>query len=363
MLNIMYATGEQETLDSYKLEYLDYWIHPETGDKFSHGWNIKVPEKDIELEVTPTVANQLLHQKLWEGSCNVKGKVAGKDVEGKAYVELFLKNTDARIVRLAKLLPSVARVWEWWDKIELVFAAALILLIFNKDFLHHFALLPLLAVYMAFAGSYGYSINSYADREQDRIAGKVDKLQYASNYLIVIMICFFASGTIIIPLLSFDFRIAALGLITFFLTTFYSVRPLRLKERGFLGIITPALAQRTLPFLMFSFLIVPSSILVWFLAGWLTMAGVTVMFAHQLLDFNNDKNAKVNTWAQRVGFDWTKRTVKYSLLLTMFYMMLPIAIFDLGEGIAIATVLLASSYIVINYSMNSLKEINAAPRK
>jgi hypothetical protein len=45
----------QETFDSYKLEYLDYWTHPETGDKFSHGWRVRIPKKDIELVVTPTV--------------------------------------------------------------------------------------------------------------------------------------------------------------------------------------------------------------------------------------------------------------------------------------------------------------------
>jgi len=109
MLNIMHGNGEQETLYSYELEYMDYWIHPETRDRFSHGWRIMIPEKNIVLDVIPTINNQLLHEKLWEGSCNVVGKVSNKAVKGRAYVEIFLRKNKKIVARIAKLLISLTR--------------------------------------------------------------------------------------------------------------------------------------------------------------------------------------------------------------------------------------------------------------
>lgn len=88
MLNIMHANNEQETINSFQIEYLDYWTDPKSGDRFSHKWKIKIPEKDIELVVIPTIDDQLIHQGLWEGSCTVTGKVGNEDVTGWGYVEL-----------------------------------------------------------------------------------------------------------------------------------------------------------------------------------------------------------------------------------------------------------------------------------
>jgi len=89
MVNIMNANGLQETFNSYHLKYLGYWTDPKRGDKFSHGWKINIPEKDIELTVMPTIKDQLLHPGLWEGSSKVTGRVGNQEVKGRAYVELY----------------------------------------------------------------------------------------------------------------------------------------------------------------------------------------------------------------------------------------------------------------------------------
>jgi predicted secreted hydrolase/4-hydroxybenzoate polyprenyltransferase len=354
MLNIMHANGAQETLDSYKLEYLDYWTHPETGDKFSHGWRVRIPEKDTELVVTPTVHNQLLHRGLWEGSCKVSGAVGDESVNGRAYVELLLKNNEMRLVKIAKQLISLSRVPEWWEKLQTVFTAALVLLVLNPVPLDCVWLLPVLALYMAFFGSYGYALNSYSDRQQDKKVGKQKELDFFSNHQLLLTSCFFAFGAITIPLLFSDFRINILGLVTFLLTTFYSVKPLRLKERGILGIIVPALVQRPLPFLFFVFLIGSNSMVAWYLLGWLTIVGLIMMFAHQLLDFKNDREAQVDTWAQRVGFYWAKRIATYFVLLMIAYITLSLLMFGINDGLVITVVLFVSSETIIAHTLRSI---------
>jgi len=91
MVNIVHKDGKTEVLTSHTVEYLDYWTDPSTGKKFSHKWKILIPEKDMELIVTPTVDNQLITPNLWEGSCKVEGRIGTEVVSGWAYTELNRK--------------------------------------------------------------------------------------------------------------------------------------------------------------------------------------------------------------------------------------------------------------------------------
>jgi predicted secreted hydrolase len=88
MVNIVHADGKTEVLASPIIEPLSYWTDPEAGNTFSHKWKIKIPEKDTELIVTPTIDNQLITPTLWEGSCRVEGRIGKEEVSGWAYAEL-----------------------------------------------------------------------------------------------------------------------------------------------------------------------------------------------------------------------------------------------------------------------------------
>ncbi len=357
MLNMMHANGTQETLDSYELEYLDYWTHPETGDKFSHRWKVKIPGKDMELVVVPAVDHQIIHRGLWEGSCKVFGTVGDKAVKGQAYVELLLKVKEMRLMTLAQQLISVSRVHEWWDKLHTVLVVTLVLLVLRPCTENCLWLLPVLAVYMAFLGSYAYALNSFSDREHDRKAGKRRELESISDRQLLCASCFWGFGAFTIPLLFSDSRISMLGLVTFLLATFYSVKPLRLKERGMLGIVVPALVQRPLPFLFIVLLIAPHSVLSWYLLGWLMMVGLTMMFAHQLQDFKCDRNAHVATWAQRAGFYQSRRITIYSFLLMLAYLTLSFFMFNIRDGLLITIALFVSSVNTIAYALRSIRQL------
>jgi predicted secreted hydrolase/4-hydroxybenzoate polyprenyltransferase len=355
--DIMHANGTQETLASYDVEYLDYWIQPETGDEFSHKWRVKIPEKDIDLVITPTVDRQMIHRGLWEGSCKVSGTADGKAVGGDAYVELLHQRRELRLMTLARQLISMSRIREWWDKLNTVLSAALVLLILNPRPANCFWKLSVLAVYMVFLSSYGFALNAYTDREEDKQVGKLKELDSISDRQLLPVTCFFALGSLITPLLFSDSRTTLLGLITFFVATFYSLKPIRFKVRGILGIIIAAAAQRPLPFLFLVLLLAPNAMLSWYLLGWLMMMGLTMMFAHQVQDFRNDEEAGVSTWARSVGFYRAKRVTLYFFLLTMAYIILSLPVFGINNGLLITVVLFVSSATMIGYTLKSIRQV------
>jgi predicted secreted hydrolase len=81
-------------LSSLQIEVLGSWRSKKSGVTYPSGWRLKVPEYEVDLSLTPTLADQeLTTQKstlvnYWEGSVKITGTVAGKPVQGRGYVEL-----------------------------------------------------------------------------------------------------------------------------------------------------------------------------------------------------------------------------------------------------------------------------------
>ena len=80
--------------DEFAIEVVGYWTSPNSGATYPSGWRLRVPSRDLDLEITPVLKNQELDTRgttmivYWEGSCRVRGTSSGKDVSGRAYVEL-----------------------------------------------------------------------------------------------------------------------------------------------------------------------------------------------------------------------------------------------------------------------------------
>jgi predicted secreted hydrolase len=70
------------------------WTSPRTGATYPAGWSIEVPDEELLIELTPTVADQELDTRpttgviYWEGSQSVQASRAGEALGGAAYVEL-----------------------------------------------------------------------------------------------------------------------------------------------------------------------------------------------------------------------------------------------------------------------------------
>jgi 4-hydroxybenzoate polyprenyltransferase len=85
----------------------------------------------------------------------------------------------------------------------------------------------------------GYFINDWADIRSDQLAGKPNKvgeLSLGVRLLILILLCAFSFlPWLILPMNEYSWALIGIEIILFLM---YSLPPLRLKEKGFLGIIT-----------------------------------------------------------------------------------------------------------------------------
>ena len=93
---LVYPDGSSEHLPlaEFQVKTLGSWRSKKSGTTYPSGWKLKVPGKKLELKLAPTIKDQELITKkstlvnYWEGSVRVKGKIEGKDVSGRGYVEL-----------------------------------------------------------------------------------------------------------------------------------------------------------------------------------------------------------------------------------------------------------------------------------
>jgi predicted secreted hydrolase len=88
------GTSRHIRLEEFDIRVLETWKSRKTKARYPARWRIRIPQWNIDLTVTPTVADQELITRessrvtYWEGSVRVKGKYNGKPVSGVGYAEL-----------------------------------------------------------------------------------------------------------------------------------------------------------------------------------------------------------------------------------------------------------------------------------
>jgi predicted secreted hydrolase/4-hydroxybenzoate polyprenyltransferase len=358
-VGLMDVDGRQECGQAFRVGRVPEEPLSAADDGKPQEWMVTIPEKEVDLKIAPTIDGQVLHQGLWEGSCIVEGRVGKEPVYGRAYAEVLRNNRESRAAQLVKRMCAMSRVAEWLDKVYLVLASAVVLLLFTPAPIGNLWAISVLVIFTTFVSSYGYILNAFTDRKQDQIAGKHRELELVPNSTFMKAIILSAFGSLAVPLSTLHWRSAAIGASIFLLATAYSVKPLRLKERGAAGIVVSALAQRPLPFLFFASLIDSFTPLTWFVFAWLTNLGFSVMVAHQLLDYRNDNRAAVESWAQRLGAVTTRRIAAGLLAMTLLSLLLPIWLLGLGAGLAIAAILLVFSAEATHYCFRALTRARA----
>ncbi len=88
----IFPNGETLALkkDAWQLEVLDQWSSPHSGAEYPAGWQITIPELDLELTGQPLLADQELNVSTtyWEGATIFEGWRDGRPVRAHGYVEL-----------------------------------------------------------------------------------------------------------------------------------------------------------------------------------------------------------------------------------------------------------------------------------
>jgi predicted secreted hydrolase len=84
------GTSKQLRSSHFSIETLDWWISPATRVRYPAAWKILVPTEQIELTVTPRLADQELSLSVmyWEGAVQIHGSSGNRAITGDGYVEL-----------------------------------------------------------------------------------------------------------------------------------------------------------------------------------------------------------------------------------------------------------------------------------
>jgi 4-hydroxybenzoate polyprenyltransferase len=168
----------------------------------------------------------------------------------------------------------------------------------------------------AVATSYGYLVNDLGDRELDRVHGKKNVFHGDSNSRAIFVVCVFFIVSVLLSMFFWKYAgFLVLWLIWIFLSTGYSLPPLRLKEKGVWGLIAVVPAQRVIPaLLVFSvfggFTPVDGVILICYI----TVGGILSDVSHQIEDAPLDSSTGTSTFVNKFGVD--KARALYNALLS-----------------------------------------------
>ena len=72
------------------LQPLGEWVSPKTGDRYPARWRLRLPAENLDLTVTPKVADQemRLTVRYWEGAVAVNGRAGERKIGGQGYLEM-----------------------------------------------------------------------------------------------------------------------------------------------------------------------------------------------------------------------------------------------------------------------------------
>jgi predicted secreted hydrolase len=84
------GTSRTLAFRSFSLEASGTWQSPRSGARYPARWRVRVPSEELDLTVTPLLADQELDVsfRYWEGAVAIQGTRRGAPVSGRGYVEL-----------------------------------------------------------------------------------------------------------------------------------------------------------------------------------------------------------------------------------------------------------------------------------
>ena len=210
---------------------------------------------------------------------------------------------------------------EWW-RAKVPLSILLLFLLIDGQPLTLAAVVALLGLVatVCCAANYGYALNELFDRQEDRRSGQDNVTNTTSGRGIWSIIILSATGAL-------GFAAVSAGLLGTVLTggvlllpLAYSVPPLRLKARGWFGIIADALAAHVYPALLalaivsFHDIRSISLVLVLTVGLWSLATGLRGIISHQLTTEARDLRAGLTTVVHRLGHGRIMSFVVFAIL-------------------------------------------------
>ena len=166
-----------------------------------------------------------------------------------------------------------------------------------------------------FSTTYGYLINDFADMELDLAHGKANTFHGDSKGKARLIVALFAFLSLLFGLRFIDNPVFLLLWFLWALcATFYSIKPIRLKERGKMGLVVVVIAQRMLPILiLFAAFHYDAWLEVSVLTIYVLFRGLSSDLNHQLEDYCRDTETRTQTYAVTAGLKRARKIFRVSL--------------------------------------------------
>jgi len=199
---------------------------------------------------------------------------------------------------------------------------------YSNDFIIDFFLFLL---FSSFCTTYGYLINDLCDKELDRLQGKDNTFRDDSPLKSGMIVALFLLLSIVVSVRFVGNPFFVLLFVVWVcITSAYSMKPFRLKERGKVGLLFVVIAQRVLPALIvFSAFNYNEWLNVVVLTTYIFFRGLSSDVNHQLEDYQNDLRTGTDTYAIQAGQEKTRRILRLSLEMEKGLLIVCLALFSL----------------------------------
>jgi len=184
--------------------------------------------------------------------------------------------------------------------------------------------------------SYGYLMNSYADRHQDHKIGKKVYIYMYPKILIQITIMILGTILLALPLIYQQLNLLIIGIVMVLLATFYSARPIRFKEHGFFGLMLLSVTMLVLPLLLFMAI---TGKYPWIFLVHAFFYSLMCELGHQVEDLVNDKKTKTKTWSVRVGKIVSEKVLRISIIAVLLSPLCFLLFFELTFALVVFLVI------------------------
>ena len=196
------------------------------------------------------------------------------------------------------------RIQDWSVQVLIHWACALVYaLVTSPPPLPYFVVLVWTTAHVAGTMTAGYLLNNVADYRADALKPRpyfgdprevvLAAVLGCALLLVTLSWVHSVAESLWLPLIAWGQLAIGLG---------YSLPPIRFKERGVLGLLTPAASQRLPAFLL---LVAAAPVFdpwaMGLLAGWLMLVGLLFILEHQLEDLDADRRSGTRTWMTAAG--------------------------------------------------------------
>ena len=220
------------------------------------------------------------------------------------------------------MIPNLlARRWAWWlNKVPLSVTLVLLLIDGQPLGVAQAEALVLVVLIVCAIGNYGYALNDLFDIEEDRATGRPNFALAAGGGRAVWVIVGSALLALVLAWPAAALAGVGLTVLELMLPLAYSIPPLRIKERKWLGVAADGLAAHVYPAALALMTVRhlgagwPSALVIGCVIAWSAAAGLRGILSHQLHTADRDLKGGLTTVVHDIGRAPLERFVVFVLL-------------------------------------------------